>query len=185
MKKLISSGKGAEYAPDIADCIEWACVKGLFILDMQYEGRSRKWDFWPCVVFHDDTWLELSRDGDIVTARQLCIHLSAIHDKPVRDWTRPAPSGLTLETPEGNLTNYLQRIGREGKEAEPLWGAGWELTDHLFQSGATSDDLLQHIKQAERKAPACRAIIRNEAVHRWHMLHAANAKPEPKHEELA
>ncbi|MFT9459469.1 MAG: hypothetical protein ABF611_07945 [Acetobacter orientalis] len=185
MKKLISSGNDAEYAPDIANCIEWACVKGLFILDMQYEGGPEKWDFWPCVVFHDDTWLELSRDGDITTARQLCATLSVIHDKSVRDWTRPAPSGLTLETPEGDLANYLQRIGREGKEAEPLWGAGWELTDYLFQSGATANDLLHHIERAERKAPACKAIIRSEAAHRWRMLHAANAKPEPKQGELA
>lgn len=185
MKKLISSGKDAEYAPDIAARIDWASVKGLFILDMQYAGKPEKWDFWPCVVFHDDTWLELSHDGDIATARQFCARLSALHDKHMRDWTRPAPSGLTLETPEGNLANYLQRIGPDGEETEPLWGAGWELTDHLFQNGATDADLLHQIEQAERKAPGSRAIIRSEAVQRWQMLHAANAKPEPKQEGLS
>ena len=59
------------------------------------------------------------------------------------------------------------------------------MTDCMFQSGATANDLLHNIEQAERKAPACKAIIRNEAVHRWQMLHAANAKPEPKQGELA
>ncbi|MDN7355186.1 hypothetical protein [Acetobacter senegalensis] len=185
MSKLISSGKDAEYEPNIEARIDWASVKGLFILDMQYAGKPEKWDFWPCVVFHDDTWLELSHDGDITEARQMCARLSALHDKPMRDWTRPAPSGLTLETPEGNLANYLQRIGPDGEETEPLWGAGWELTDHLFQSGATADDLLHHIERAERKAGACQGILRSEAVQRWLMLHAANAKPEPKPEGTA
>lgn len=185
MKKLISSGKDAEYEPDIEVCIEWASVKGLFIIAMQYAGEPERWDFWPCVLFRDETWLELSQHGDITEARQICACLSALHDKPMRDWTRPAPSGLTLETPEGNLANYLQRIGPDGEEAEPLWGAGWELTDHLFQRGATDADLLHQIEQAERKAPGSRAIIRSEAVHRWRMLHAANAKSEPKQGELA
>lgn len=129
MKKLISSGKDAEYSPDIAARIEWACVKQLYVLAVQYEAEPRKWDFIAEVVFHDDTFIELPHDRDITTARQLCARLSAIHDKPVVDWTRPAPSGLTLETFREDIARYMAdlkeavtRGEREEKPKPPVWG---------------------------------------------------------------
>lgn len=203
MKKLISSGKDAEYAPDIAGRIEWACVKQLYVLAVQYEAEPRKWDFWPCVVFHDDTWLELSRDGDITNARKTCARLSVIHDKPVRDWTRPAPSGLSLETFREDIARHMaglkEAVTREEREEEPkppVWGAGWENTDYLFLDGATDEEFVESLDELERTTKtwegvnlsdlkAVHRIIRDEAVRRWLMLHAANAKPEPKHGELA
>lgn len=202
MKKLISSGKDAEYSPDIAARIEWACVKQLYVLAVQYEAEPRKWDFIAEVVFHDDTFIELPHDRDITTARQLCARLSAIHDKPVVDWTRPAPSGLTLETFREDIARYMAdlkeavtRGEREEKPKPPVWGAGWENTDYLFLDGATDEEFVESLDELERTAKAwvgvnlsdlkaAHRIIRDEAVRRWLMLHAANAKPEPKRREL-
>lgn len=205
MKKLISSGKDAEYAPDIADRIEWACVKQLYVLAVQYEAEPRKWDFIAEAVFHDDTLIELSHNRDIATARKICARLSAIHDKPVVDWTRPAPSGLTIETFRGDIARYMAGLkeaatrserGEPKPPAQPVWGAGWENTDYLFLDGATDEEFLESLDELERATKTwvgvnlpdlktAHRIIRDESVRRWLMLHAANAKPEPKQEELA
>ncbi|MCG0993887.1 hypothetical protein LHT11_01560 [Acetobacter indonesiensis] len=205
MKKLISSGKDAEYAPGIVDRIEWACLKQLYVLAVQYEAEPRKWDFIAEAVFHDDTFIELSHDRDIATARKICACLSAIHDKPVVDWTRPAPSGLTLETFRGDIARYMaglkEAVTRSEWEepkppAPPVWGAGWENTDYLFLDGATDEEFVESLDELERTTKtwagvnlsdlkAAHRIIRDEAVRRWLMLHAANTKPEPKQGELA
>ncbi len=202
MKKLISSGKDAEYAPDIADRIEWACVKQLYILAVQYEAEPRKWDFIAEAVFHDDTFIELSHARDITTARRMCARLSAIHDKPVVDWTRPAPPGLTLETFREDMARYMDSLKNTATRTAPeepkppVWGAGWENTDYLFLDGATDEEFLESLDELERSAKTwagvhqsdlerAHQIIRSDAVRRWLMLHAANAKPEPKQEEPA
>lgn len=202
MKKLISSGKDAEYAPDIAAHIDWASVKQLYVLAVQYEAEPRKWDFIAEAVFHDDTFIELSHARDITTARQMCARLSAIHDKPMRDWTRPAPSGLTLEAFREDMARYMDSLKKTvirtapEEPKPPVWGVGWENTDYLFLDGATDDEFVESLNELERSTKTwtgvhqsdlkrAHQIIRDEAVRRWLMLHAANAKPEPKQEEPA
>ena len=169
----------------MSDRIPWDDVKRLFIMDMQYEDIPSKWDFVPCVEFHDGRWREIQNTSDIGTARRCCLRLSAIHDKPFRDWTRPAPGPLHAEA---------FRLRMEGREEEgPFWGAGWENADPVCGRGGTFNDRLNDRAETERALRAGEGhektgsagdldgymlMIREEAVTRWLLLEAANPRPE-------
>ncbi|NVN06723.1 hypothetical protein HW509_14140 [Asaia spathodeae] len=169
------------------DRITWGLVKELFILDSQDdEGR---WYFWPCVAFVDNRWERLHEPHDIASARQLCARLSAIHDRPVRDWTRPAPAALIR--PEIVFAHLLGVLSDGEPTKMPEWGPGWDFTDSLFLDGGDDGDLMRELEAmrrpfidaiAEGTATESQAIealdiAKGEAIRRWRMLHAANGKP--------
>lgn len=191
--------------PVSPDLIDWSFVTKLSVMDMQFEGEPRRWTFLPYVVFTDDTWREVGAHGTAAEARARCATLSAIHDKPVQDWTRPAPPGLVMESTREqiratmavqelhyNLTSDL--TPEQEKEDPPVWGSGWEQTDYLFLEGATDEEFLQAFAEMEtiliaswdevtpEETRRAVSIVKSEAVRRWHMLHAANDKPAPRRE---
>ena len=179
--------------------IAWEHVRGVFVQELGDDKEG--WVFWPCVHFQDDTWHPLAKDGDITKARQICASLSAIHDKPIQDWTRPAPPGLTLASTREQISNYLKGtkewLETTHPEPSPLWGAGWEYTDHLFLDGFTHFEFEEEMQAMHKtalevfvgmepsKLKAGLAIVKEQATRRWSLLHAANIKPDPKPEEVA
>lgn len=182
-----------------AASIAWGHVRGLFVQELGDEKEG--WVFWPCVHFQDDTWHPLAKDGDITKARQICARLSAIHDKPVVDWTRPAPPGLTFDSTQELIAGYLKGtkewLESTLPEPAPLWGAGWEYTDHLFLDGLSHFEFDEEMRAMRKtslevfgsmepsKLRAGLAIVKDQATRRWSLLHAANIKPDPKQEEMA
>lgn len=194
------SGPG-EPGPVSPDQIDWSFVRSLFVMDMQFENQPRKWTFKPCVVFTDDTWREVGGYGSASEARSRCASLGAIHDKPVRDWTRPAPPGLSEEITRAHIRamqsvkDMHKDLTEDPEPAEgPAWGWGWEHTDHLFLEGASDEEFLASFDEMERglisawddispdEVRRAVSLAKNSAVTRWLLLHAANDKPSPKPE---
>lgn len=195
-------GSGPDRSGPVSpDLVDWPFVTKLSVMEMQFEGEPRRWTFLPYVVFTDDTWREVGDHGTAAEARARCATLSAIHDKPVQDWTRPAPPGLSMEVTREQIramsaVNDLHKnLTTDPEPTEPpLWGHGWEHTDYLFLDGATDDEFLASFSETETGLLAAwddmnpeeirRAvsIAKSEAVRRWLMLHAANDKPAPQPE---
>lgn len=196
MNDLLTTGRDCSSNTVSPDLVDWSAVKRLTVMDM-LGANNRPVLFAPVVVWADDTWARLTDTLDIATARQTCARLSAIHDKPVQDWTRPASATFPRE-------DFMWTAARSGHvplhcmdevpEAEPQWGAAWYLTDWLFLDGATDAEFEASLAETERDTHTAFAgsgmanaddidtaltIQRGEARRRWVMLHAANVKPEP------
>jgi len=196
MNSLLTTGKDCSSNTVSPDLVDWSTVTRLVVMDM-LDADNRPVLFSPCVVWKDDTWARLTDTFDIAAARQTCARLSAIHDKPVQDWTRPVPDAVPRE---GFMWDAAQagfvppeRMNEVPDEA-PEWGAGWYLTDWLFMDGATDAEFEKSLADMERDTfkafagekeatpeniAAALAIQRSEARRRWVMLHAANVKPSP------
>lgn len=179
--------EGGTIAPERVD---WSVVKRLAVLDM-LNADDRPVLFAPIVVWADDTWARLTETLDIETARKTCARLSALHDTPVQDWTRPAP--VTLSD-EGFLLE-AERRGFRADEVPPdesvAWACGWGAADRLFEQGASDADFLASLTATRErvKAKARRmigadahivestlAVHEDEARHRWAVLNAANSR---------
>ncbi|NVN09747.1 hypothetical protein [Nguyenibacter vanlangensis] len=174
------------------ESIDWSAVKCLWVQDALDEINAPT-VFFPCVVFMDDTWSCLALTTDITSARQCVACLGALYDKPVKDWTRPAPETLAEDSFFYSMRDLLpENHGREIPEQEPQWGAGWSETDHLFRDGATGAEFMHELAEMDRifregiveedldRARVSMALraTRETAVRRWIMLHVAN----PRHE---
>lgn len=172
------------------ETIDWATVKYLWVQDALDEINAPTM-FFPCVVFMDDRWEYLALTTDITSARQCVARFGALYDKPVIDWTRPAPETLAEESFFYSVRDLLPaNHGREIPEQEPQWGAGWSETDQLFRDGATDAEFMHELAELERifkqsdmaegvdPARLTMAIqaTRATAVHRWLMLHVANPR---------
>jgi len=201
MSGLLATGKDCPGDTVAPECVDWSAVRRLTVMDM-LDTDDRPVLFSPCVVWKDDTWARLTDTFDILTARQTCARLAAIHDKPVQDWTRPVPDAVPRE---GFMWDAAQagfvppeRMNEVPDEA-PEWGVGWHSTDWLFVDGATDAEFeaeLADTEQSARKAfvesgladvediAAALTIQRGEARRRWIMLHAANKKPLPPMEDV-
>jgi hypothetical protein len=168
--------------------IDWSAVKYLWVQDALDEINAPT-IFFPCVVFMDDTWAYLALTTDITSARQCVARLGVAHDTPVKDWTRPAPETLADESFLCSVRDLLPADhGREIPEREPEWGPGWAQTDDLFRDGATDAEFVHELAEMERVVRETFSVdgvsqtdldmailaIREEAVHRWLMLHVAN-----------
>lgn len=199
----MSKVKAGDYGtwPDIApERIDWLHVKMLMV--MAAKNHSGEYTFWPAVVWDTGTTSRIAKTDDAPSARRTCARLSAIHDIPVRDWTRPAPDNLARRS---NLWD-LDKAGllnpdlkESAPEQEPQWGAGWNETDWLFADGTTDEEfcgqmseLAQSLRDYSAKEEAIRPdmiepVIKgliDEAYDRWALLHAANTKPQPKPETV-
>lgn len=197
MNDLLTTGKDCSSNTVSPDLVDWSAVNRLTVMDM-LDADNRPVLFSPCVVWKDDTWARLTDTFDILTARQTCARLSAIHDVPVQDWTRPVPDAVPRE---GFMWDAAQagfvppeRMNEVPDDA-PEWGVGWHSTDWLFMDGATDAEFETELADTEQSAreafvesglasaediAVALTIQKREARRRWIMLHAANAKPEPR-----
>ncbi|MFT8643199.1 hypothetical protein [Gluconacetobacter sp.] len=118
----LSSGKEAPQDIVPEAIIDWGSVLHLWVLEMESDDGPV---YAPCVVFCDDTWSMIGPIGSLEAARQTCHRWAAIHDRTVRDMTRPRrqlmsqaeatvdiePSELDADLP-GDPWSYDERTGR-------------------------------------------------------------------------
>lgn len=197
----LTTGKDCPSDAIPPDLVDWSTAKRLTVMDM-LDAANRPVLFAPVVVWEDGTWARLTDTFDIATARQTCARLSAIHDVPVQDWTRPVPNAVPRESFmwDAAQAGFVppERMN-EVPDKAPEWGAGWPATDWLFVDGATDAEFEAELTDTERCArkafvesgmadeadiAAALAIQRDEARRRWIMLHAANVKPLPPMEDV-
>lgn len=118
----LSSGKEAPQDIVPEEIIDWGSVLHLWVLEMESDDGPV---YAPCVVFCDDTWSKIGPISSLEVARQTCHRWAAIHDRTVRDMTRPRrqlmsqaeatvdiePSELDADLP-GDPWSYDEGVGR-------------------------------------------------------------------------
>lgn len=189
---LITSGKNAADLMPPADAIDWDAVERVWVQTFSSDDPSG-FAFGACIVFTDGTWVYANTPGTALAARSAAACLGAERDKPVQDWTRPAPAAHAWAAFVWALRDHVSPAsGWEIPEEEPKWAPGWDSTDHLFTQGVSDDEFAAEMLTIEN---ACRRTFEDvadisrvekalrirldEARSRWRVLNAANVKPAP------
>ncbi|CAI9121210.1 hypothetical protein [Brytella acorum] len=162
--------------------VQWENIERIYV--------SAVWsqDNVPCYFRVDVAYMtghmrDIAPKCTIAEARRISARLSALHDRPVRDWTLPAPPTIETEATFPLSTEL---------PSNPEWGNGWQLVDKFFRERVDHTKwhaVLHHLLgmhiHARVQEGATAECAREEAMSlatsahdRWFLLAAANSRQE-------
>lgn len=147
MVRIIQSPDGKGIDPDL---IDWPSVRTIWLSDL-FGPSENPTSFILNVVLFDGTYIDLARSIDAPELRKVANRLSAVHDKPFDDWTRPLHPILT---PDEFYLSVLRALLAEDEEVLPIdpTRKTGGLADHCFLNGHDTEAFRETLAGAQARA---------------------------------
>ena len=132
------------------DRIIWADIRNVWLSDACGPAEAPT-TFILSAIATDGSYLEILKSTDAPELRKVANRLSAVHDKPFDDWTRPL---YPILTPDEFYLSVLKALLAEDEEVLPIdpnrkTGG---LADHCFLNGHDTEAFRETLASAQARA---------------------------------